>query len=72
MEPPEEVRRWVGDLVGLPVDDHLSHTRQAWEALEPALAAVHEAPIPAETEPAVRMLFPIVEDPASASSLGQQ
>jgi hypothetical protein len=66
MEPSEEARRWISELVGVPVDEHLERSGQAWVALGPALAAVNEAPVPAETEPAVQMLVrPIAEPPVA-------
>ncbi len=72
MEPPEETRRWVGELVGITADEHLARSGEAWTTLGPALTAVHEALVSAETEPAVQMLFPAVEEPPSGKSLGQQ
>ncbi len=66
MEPPEEVGRWVSELLGAPLGEDGPRLAQAWAALGPHLAAVHRAPVPAETEPAVRMLFPPLEDEAAA------
>jgi hypothetical protein len=68
MEPPEEARRWISELMMVPVDDHLARSRQAWATLGPALAAVNEAPMPAETEPAVQMLFRAALEPPIAGS----
>ena len=58
MEPTGEARGWIGDLLGASVDDHLSRAAEAWPSLGPALAAVHEAAVPAETEPAVQLQIP--------------
>ncbi len=68
MEPSEEARRWISELVRVPVDQHLARSRQAWATLAPALAAVNEAPVPAETEPAIQMLFRAVLEPPVARS----
>jgi hypothetical protein len=72
MEPSEEARRWISELVGVPVDEHLARCRQAWATLGPALAAVNETPISAETEPAVQMLFRGVVEPPVAGSPDQE
>ena len=62
MEPPEEVRRWVSELGGIgPEEGHLFRALEAWEKLGPALAAVHEATVPPETEPATQMVLPGLE-----------
>ena len=72
MEPSEEARRWISELAGVPADEHLARSRQAWATLGPALAAVNEAPVPAETEPAVQMLLRAVAQPLVASSLDRE
>jgi hypothetical protein len=62
MEPPEEVRQWVSELVGMaPGEGPLSRSLVAWAVLGPALAAVHGAIVPVETEPATQMGFPGLE-----------
>ncbi len=69
MEPPEEARQWLRDLLGIPSDESdASRPLDAWEVLGPALAAVHEASIPAETEPAIQMIFPDMEEPRPEGS----
>ncbi|HSC72190.1 MAG TPA: amidase, partial [Candidatus Methylomirabilis sp.] len=72
MDPSEETRRWISELVGVPVDEHLERSCQAWAALGAALAAVTEAPVPAETEPAVQMRFPALVEPPAAKSPDQE
>lgn len=72
MEPSEETRRWISELVGVPVDEHLARSHQAWATLAPALAAVHEASVPEETEPAVEMRFPAGGEPPVARSPDQE
>jgi len=73
MEPPEEVRRWISELVGVaPEGDRLSRPLEAWAVLGPALAAVHGATIPVETEPATQMVFPELEGPQSEGGRGNQ
>ena len=59
MEPTDEARRWISELVGAAVDDHLSRAPQGWASLGPALAAIHGVAMPAETEPAVQIHIPI-------------
>ena len=62
MEPSEEVRQWVGELLGIaPEEGRLSRSLGAWSELGPALAAVHSAILPAETEPATQMVLPGLE-----------
>jgi len=62
MEPPEGVRQWVSELVGMaPGEGRLSRSLVAWAVLGPALAAVHGATVPVETEPATQMGFPGLE-----------
>ncbi len=53
MEPPDEARRWISDLLGVAVDGHLSGAVQGWAALLPALDAIRDADVPAETLPAI-------------------
>ena len=72
MEPSEETRRWISELVGVPVDEHLERSREAWAALGPALAAMTEAPVSAEAEPAVQMRFPALLEPPVARSPVQE
>ena len=62
MEPPEEVRQWVSELVGIaPEEGRLARSVEAWALLIPALEAVHGATVPVETEPATQMVFPGTE-----------
>ena len=62
MEPSEEVRQWISELVGMaPGEGRLSRSLVAWAVLGPALAAVHGATVPMETEPATQMGFPALE-----------
>ena len=73
MEPPEEVRRWVSELVGIgPEEGRLSRALEAWVMLGPALAAVHGATVPAETEPATQMVLPGLEGPQFEGSPGSR
>ena len=59
MEPSEEVRQWISELVGMaPGEGRLSRSLVAWAVLGPALAAVHGATVPAETEPVTQMVLP--------------
>ena len=58
MEPPEQVRQWVRGLVGLAAEgDRPEGPLPAWAVLGPALAAVHGATIPVETEPATVLVI---------------
>ena len=69
MEPPEEARQWLRQLLGMaPEESSPSRPLEAWAILGPALAAVHAEIIPAETEPATQMLFPELEGPRSGGS----
>jgi hypothetical protein len=71
MEPPEEVRQWVSELMGIPAEEGgLSRSLEPWAILGLALTAVHGAAIPAETEPATQMVFPGLESPQSEGSRG--
>jgi hypothetical protein len=73
MEPSEEVRQWVSDLVGIaPEEGRLSRSLEAWAILGPALAAVHGAAVPAETEPATQMVFPEMEGPPFEGGRGDR
>lgn len=73
MEPPEEVRRWVSELVGIaPEESRLSRALEAWEKLGPALAAVHGATVPVETEPATQMVLPGLEGAESEGRPGNR
>jgi len=59
VEPPEQVREWVRELVGLAAGgDRPGGPLTAWAVLGPALAAVHVATIPVETEPATLLVIP--------------
>ncbi len=59
VEPPEQVRQWVREVVGLaPPGDRPEGPLPAWAVLGPALAAVHGASIPVETEPATLLVIP--------------
>lgn len=72
MEPSDEVRRWASELMGIaPEEDRLSQPLEAWAILGPALAAVHGAIVPAETEPATQMVFHWLEGPQSTRSDGR-
>ena len=67
VEPPEQVRQWVQEVLGLSQEEHRARTPLAlWAVLGPALAAVHEASFPPETEPATLMVVPGVDGPRSA------
>ncbi len=58
MEPSEEVRQWVSELLGIaPEEGRLPLSLQTWVLLGPALAAVHGATVPVETEPAIQMVL---------------
>ncbi len=73
MEPSEEVRQWIGELVGMaPGEGRLSRSLEAWATLGPALAAVHGAIVPMETEPATQMGFPALGDLQPEGSHGDQ
>jgi len=62
MDPPQEVRQWVSELVGMaPEKGRLARSLVAWAVLGPALAAVHGEPVPVEAEPATQMVLPGVE-----------
>jgi len=59
VEPPEQVREWVRELVGLAAGgDRPGGPLTAWAVLGSALAAVHGASIPVETEPATLLVIP--------------
>jgi hypothetical protein len=58
MEPPEEVRQWVSELFGIaPEEGRLPLSLETWAVLGAALAAVHGATVPVETEPATQMVL---------------
>ncbi len=63
MEPPDDVRQWVEELLGVrPEADRAGRPLEAWAVLGPALAAVHEATIPVETEPATVLVVPSADE----------
>jgi hypothetical protein len=67
MEPPEEVRQWLGELLGIaPEEGRLPLSLETWAVLGPALRAVHGAAVAAETEPATQMVLFRLEGPHSA------
>ena len=71
VEPPEHVRQWVQEVLGLSQEEHRARTPLAlWAALGPALAAVHEATFPPETEPATLLVVPVADEPRSAGGAG--
>jgi hypothetical protein len=71
MEPSEEVRRWISELLGIvPEGDRLSWPLDAWGILEPALDAVHRATVPMETEPATQMVLHGLEGATSEGDRG--
>ena len=62
MEPPEEVRQWISELVGIaPEEGRLARSVEAWAILVPSLEAVHGATVAVETEPATQMVLPGTE-----------
>ena len=62
MEPSEEIRQWVGELMGMaPEEGGLSQLLEAWATLGPSLQTVHAATVPMETEPATQLSFPELE-----------
>ncbi|GEM_PF-3489728 len=59
MEPPEQVRQWIGELLGITLEgDSTRKPLEAWTMLGPALAAVHGATVAMETEPATVLVIP--------------
>ncbi|MBI4735649.1 MAG: hypothetical protein HY766_06250 [candidate division NC10 bacterium] len=59
MEPPEQVRQWIGELLGMPLEgDSTRKPLEAWSVLGPALAAVHGATVAMETEPVTVLVIP--------------
>lgn len=73
MEPPEEVRRWISDLLGIvPEGDRLSWPLEAWGILGPALDTVHRATVPMETEPATQMVLSGLERATSEEGRGSR
>lgn len=66
MEPPEQVRQWIGELLGMTSEgDSLRKPLEAWAVLGPALAAVHAATVAAETEPATVLVIPGSGEPGA-------
>ena len=66
LEPPEQVRQWIQALLGLKQEeDRAGKPLAPWADLGPALAAVHDATIPPETEPATLMVVPGGDEPQS-------
>jgi hypothetical protein len=73
MEPPEEVRQWVSELFGIASEEgRLPLSLETWAALGAALAAVHGATVPVETEPATQMALPGLLGLQSNGSRGDQ
>jgi len=71
MEPPEQVRQWIHELLGVRLEeDRAGRPLGAWAVLGPALAAVHEATFPVETEPATLLLVPGMDEPQSQGGGG--
>jgi len=58
MEPRQDARRWIGELLGAGVDGDLSRAAEAWATLGPDLAAILQAAVPAETQPALMLRIP--------------
>ena len=59
MEPPEQVRQWIGELLGMTLEgDSTRKPLEAWTMLGPALAAVHGATVAMETEPVTVLVIP--------------
>ena len=59
MEPPEQVRQWIGELLGMTLEgDSTRKPLEAWTMLGPALAAVHGATVAMETEPSTVLVIP--------------
>lgn len=66
MEPPEQVRQWIGELLGMPSEGEGSRMPlEAWSVLGPALASVHAASVAMETEPATVLMIPGSGDPGT-------
>ena len=72
MEPTREVREWFRGLWGAPDDEEAGRELEAWPRLESALAAVHGASVPMETEPATQLLLPGVEGASPAPDRGSR
>ncbi|MBI2163515.1 MAG: hypothetical protein HYU32_05170 [candidate division NC10 bacterium] len=59
MEPPQQMRQWIGELLGMPLEgDSTRKPLEAWSVLGPALAAVHGATVAMETEPVTVLVIP--------------
>lgn len=53
-QPAEAVRRWVLELVGVPVSpDRVKRPLEAWGTVARSLEAVHRFPLDPRAEPAV-------------------
>jgi len=66
MEPPEQVRQWIGELLGMTLEgDSTRKPLEAWTMLGPALEAVHGATVAMETEPATVLVIPGSGDPGT-------
>jgi hypothetical protein len=71
MEPPEQVRQWIHELLGVRLEeDWTERSLGVWAVLGPALAAVHEATFPVETEPATLLVVPSADEPQSEGGGG--
>lgn len=59
MEPPEQVRQWIGELLGMPLEgDSTRKPLEGWTMLGLALEAVHGATVAMETEPVTVLVIP--------------
>ncbi len=68
MEPPEQVRQWIGELLGMTLEgDSTRKPLEAWTMLGPALAAGHGATVAMETEPATVLVIPGSSEPGAES-----
>ena len=66
MEPPEQVRQWIAELLGMPSEgDSTRKPLEAWTMLGPALAAVHGATVAMETEPVTVLVIPGSSEPGA-------
>lgn len=66
MEPPEQVRQWIGELLGMPLEgDSTRKPLEGWTMLGLALEAVHGATVAMETEPVTVLVIPGSGDPGT-------